>query len=77
MNQTKLKAGDRPMIGVDSMIDLAIGWTEGDGTGHDGYNVADYFDSRGCYRGPDAHGIEPIFREMSEDEVNEYLGQES
>ena len=35
------------------------GWTEGDGTGHDGYYVADYF-ADGEYRGPDAHGIEPI-----------------
>ena len=35
------------------------GWTEGDGTGHDGYNVADYFVD-GVYQGPDAHGIEPI-----------------
>ena len=35
------------------------GWTEGDGSGHDGYNVADYFPG-GKYQGPDAHGIEPI-----------------
>jgi hypothetical protein len=37
-----------------------IGWTEGDGSGHDGYHVADYFRD-GRYLGPDEHGIEPIF----------------
>lgn len=36
------------------------GWTDGDGTGHDGYNVSDYFAADGTYRGPDEHGIEPI-----------------
>ena len=35
------------------------GWTEGDGSGHDGYNVADYF-AGGQYQGADGHGIEPI-----------------
>ena len=35
------------------------GWTEGDGTGHAGYNVSDYF-ADGQYQGPNAHGIEPI-----------------
>lgn len=39
------------------------GWTEGDGSGSDGYNVSDYFDSAGRYLGPDEHGIEPIFAE--------------
>src|SRR5690348_8034774 len=45
-----------------SLIYLTLrctGWTEGDGTGHSGYNVADYF-ADGKYQGPDAHGIEPI-----------------
>lgn len=41
-------------------LDL-VGWTSGDGSGHDGYSHLDYFDSRGVYRGPDEHGIEPIF----------------
>jgi hypothetical protein len=40
-----------------------IGWTVGDGSGHEGYNVADYFDQDGNYLGPDEHGIEPIFDE--------------
>lgn len=37
-----------------------IGWTIGDGSGHEGYNVSDYFKG-GKYLGPDSHGIEPIF----------------
>ena len=37
------------------------GWTEGDGSGHEGYNAWDYFDREGRYAGPDSHGIEPIF----------------
>lgn len=36
------------------------GWTIGDGTGHQGYNVHDYFDGE-RYLGADQHGIEPIF----------------
>jgi hypothetical protein len=39
------------------------GWTAGDGSGHDGYNVADYFDAAGEYLGADQHGIEPIFEQ--------------
>ena len=37
-----------------------VGWTEGDGTGADGYMLAEYFDDDGRYLGPDMHGIEPI-----------------
>jgi hypothetical protein len=40
-----------------------IGWTAGDGSGSEGYNVADYFDATGRYLGADDHGIEPIFAE--------------
>lgn len=36
-----------------------LGWTEGDGTGAEGYCLGDYFDAYGHYLGPDAHGIEP------------------
>lgn len=36
------------------------GWTEGDGSGFEGYNFGDYFDANGCYLGADQHGIEPI-----------------
>ena len=43
-----------------------IGWTDGDGTGNEGYNVGNYFDSCGRYIGPDEHGIEPIFADYSE-----------
>jgi hypothetical protein len=38
-----------------------VGWTVGDGTGHEGYSAADYFP--GCYLGADAHGIEPVMAE--------------
>ena len=44
----------------NNVASKVIGWTEGDGSGHEGYNVADYFcDEK--YLGPDTHGIEPIF----------------
>jgi hypothetical protein len=36
------------------------GWTEGDGSGHEGYHVSDYFRD-GVYLGADEHGIEPTF----------------
>jgi len=41
-----------------------IGWTEGDGTGHEGYDHLEYFaggQAGGRYLGPDKHGIEPVF----------------
>jgi hypothetical protein len=42
-----------------------IGWTEGDGSGHDGYNAYDYFNREtGAYLGADVYGIEPIFEEV-------------
>lgn len=37
-------------------------WTPGDGTGHEGYSVNDYFTMAGRYLGPDEHGIEPLFK---------------
>lgn len=37
-----------------------VGWTEGDGSGHDGYDAGSYF-AGGEYLGADASGIEPIF----------------
>ncbi len=40
-----------------------IGWTDGNGSGHEGYNIADYFDHNGEYLGPDQNGIEPEFEE--------------
>ena len=42
-----------------------IGWTDGDGSGHEGYNAADYFDQNGEYLGPDEFGIEPVFEEKA------------
>lgn len=43
-----------------------IGWTVGDGTGHEGYHLADYFRSAGQYSGPDAHSIEPLVEETDD-----------
>ena len=37
------------------------GWTDGDGSGSDGYHVGDYFRDGRYYLGPDVHGIEPEF----------------
>jgi len=36
-----------------------IRWTEGDGSGREGYYLRDYF-SDGVYLGPDKYGIEPV-----------------
>lgn len=44
----------------DSSDLTCTGWTKGDGTGREGYNVADYFRD-GIYQGADEHGIEPEF----------------
>lgn len=38
-----------------------LGWTEGDGSGAEGYNFKHYFGPTGAYLGPDEHGIEPLF----------------
>lgn len=45
---------------VDVLLMQFTGWTEGDGTGHEGYRVEDFFEADGTYRGPDASGIEPM-----------------
>ena len=37
-----------------------VGWTDGDGSGHEGYAMEYYFDGE-KYLGPDEHGIEPVF----------------
>ncbi len=37
-----------------------VSWTAGDGSGHAGYHMADYFAPDGSYLGPDADGIEPV-----------------
>lgn len=39
---------------------VLFGWTEGNGSGADGYCIDDYFND-GVYLGPDECGIEPIF----------------
>jgi len=43
---------------TDGLDAAFVGWT---GTGTEGYNIHDYFGPRGEYRGPDQHGIEPMF----------------
>lgn len=47
---------------IDELLLAFAGWTAGDGSGHEGYNVSDYFDSAGFYLGADKHGIEPLFK---------------
>jgi len=53
----RLKTGDMVLRPEDLTL---VGWTEGDGSGHEGYQYLDYFRD-GVYVGPDAHGIEPVF----------------
>lgn len=50
----------------DVSILSCIGWTDGDGTGHDGYDCWAYFRD-GVYLGPDKHGIEPIMEPQEKD----------
>jgi len=38
-----------------------MGWTDGGGAEHEGYNACDYF-RNGIYLGPDDDGIEPLFK---------------
>jgi len=44
----------------DTSLLKFVGWTDGDGTGHEGYSAHDYFGPDGAYLGADEHGIEPI-----------------
>lgn len=53
---TELKTGVR----YDLSSLCLIGWTDGDGTGTEGYTVTEFFDDDGTYRGPDQHGYAPI-----------------
>lgn len=43
-----------------------IGWTKGDGSGHEGYVLDAYFDRDGKYKGVDRNGIEPIVAVIDE-----------
>lgn len=43
-----------------------VGWTIGDGSGHEGYHLGDYFGPDGEYLGPDQHGIEPLVEERDD-----------
>lgn len=49
----------RPPLKLDECA-TSIGWTDGDGWGHDGSSASDFFKS-GLYLGPSRYGIEPIF----------------
>jgi hypothetical protein len=56
MTATKLTTGRQYDLGSLRLT----GWTVGDGTGHEGYTIGDYFDADGRYLGADCHGIEPV-----------------
>lgn len=45
-----------------------VGWTQGDGSGSEGYVLSAYFDADGRYLGPDNCGIEPIVEAAEIDE---------
>ena len=79
--QIKMKAGDLPMIGLSGLRELFVGWTAPDQKDCvsdvvEGYHLDDYFDEQGRYKGPDQYGVEPEFREMTEDEVSCYFTEE-
>ena len=42
-----------------------VGWTDGDGSGCDGYQITHYFEPDGTYKGADECGIEPIVESAS------------
>ena len=47
--------------GESGALELA-GWAgDADGTENDTYQISDYFGADGVYRGPDQHGVYPIF----------------
>lgn len=56
MSQISLIAGQQ--YDLDALI--LIDWTDGDGSGAEGYRLIDYFEADGTYIGADQHGIEPI-----------------
>lgn len=71
--------GMRPGIGVRGQCELCTGWAK-NGEKIDapsGYNVSDFFNKFGKYLGPDIFEIEPIFREMTQEEIDEYLHPEN
>lgn len=57
----------KPVLGqrYDIATLQCVDWTEGDGSGHDGYNWRDYFDASGVYRGPDDCHIEPLLEKRT------------
>lgn len=75
---SQIKKGEIPIIGVNAMCAMHTGWTSPDPQHStpdavQGYNVSDYFDSNGAYKGADEFGVEPTFREMTDEEIAEYI----
>lgn len=78
---TKIEKGQIPHIGASGMRTLFTGWTSPDPANCapdvvEGYHVDNYFDSQGRYKGADEFGVEPTFREMTHEEISEYLANE-
>lgn len=71
LHKTNLIKGNK----YDVTTLTCTGWTEGDGSGHDGYNVSDYFAADGTYRGADADGIEPLFEDAGNIQLHTELTQ--
>ena len=46
-----------------------VGWTRGDDSGHEGYDLWDYFSGDFAYLGPDMHGIEPVFDDEQDEPI--------
>lgn len=70
------KKGDIITIETLALCKLCTGW-EQNGKAIDapeGYHVAYYVNPMGVYNGPDRFGIEPIFRDMTPEELHEYNG---
>lgn len=65
----KLTAGQK----YDISKLTCTGWAEGDGSGHEGYNVSDYFAADGTYLGPDESGIEPQFSHNQSEKISKIL----
>lgn len=69
MNATKLTKGEK----YDVSAMRLIGWTEGDGSGSEGYELVHYFGDDGEYKGADECGIEPIVCAAADDDDNDEI----
>lgn len=66
----KLNTGDLYMGGVTALCGMFSHWTAPNAADCapdvvEGYSVKDYFDALGRYKGPDEHGVEPVFTDLS------------